>query len=245
MKVVSFFSAKGGTCKTTMNMMFASFLKYHLGKRVIVLDFDGPEYNLSNTRKRELRYTQKNCVIPIDPDTLYPIEEIGAEDARNTDLIAGFLEDLAGSYDFAVLDFGGSFVPTDIVCRLVQLNAIDLLVIPVELDGMIVASAKALAWTLQEMKQETLLFFNKVHGKEKPQLYDKLEEWFEGKGVKMSRHRVKNSLKVRRDSDNGTNFIRSSVTFPLKEIRAGNPGIIDLFMEAAGYEGMEKTEETA
>ena len=55
MQVITFFSAKGGTCKTTMNMMFASFLKYHLGKRVLLLDFDSPEFNLSNVRRRDLR----------------------------------------------------------------------------------------------------------------------------------------------------------------------------------------------
>ena len=245
MKVVSFFSAKGGTCKTTMNMLFASFLKYHLGKSVILLDFDGPEYNLSNTRKRELKYAESRSVIPFDPETLYPLQEVDGDTARSTNAIMDVIDDLSGSYDFLVMDFGGSFVPTDAVCRLVKRHVIDLLVIPVELDGMIVASAKALAWTLREMEQDTLLFFNKVHGKEKPQLYDRLEEWFQGKGVRISKNRVKNSLKVRRDSDNGTNFIRSSVTFPLKEIRENNPGIIGLFMDAAGYEGMEKTEETA
>ena len=49
MIVVSFFSAKGGTGKTTFNMSMASFLKYHLGKAVIVLDADTPEYNLNWT----------------------------------------------------------------------------------------------------------------------------------------------------------------------------------------------------
>ena len=37
MQVISFFSAKGGTGKTTFNMLFASYLKYVLGKRVIAL----------------------------------------------------------------------------------------------------------------------------------------------------------------------------------------------------------------
>ena len=60
MIVVSFFSAKGGTGKTTFNMSMASFLKYHLGKAVIVLDADTPEYNLYNSRVRELDYKRKN-----------------------------------------------------------------------------------------------------------------------------------------------------------------------------------------
>ena len=244
MKVVSFFSAKGGTCKTTMNMLFASFLKYHLGKRVIVLDFDSPEFNLSNTRKRELLFAQDKDM-PLDVHSLYPIHEVDEESARNTKDILEFIEDVRPAMDFLVLDFGGSFVPSDIVCRLVMQHAIDLMVIPVEMDGMIIASAKALAWTLQEMGQQTLLFFNKVHGREKPQLYDALEDWFKGKGVNISPNRVKNALNVRRDSDNGSNFVRSSVVFPLKDIRANNPGILNLFEEVAGHDEMEKTEKTA
>lgn len=244
MKVVSFFSAKGGTCKTTMNMMFASFLKYHLGKRVLLLDFDSPEFNLSNVRKRELRYAQGNGT-PLDPEALYPIQEVDEESARDTKGIIDLIKDIRPEFDFLVMDFGGSFAPSDPVCQLAYRKVFDLMVVPVEMDGMIIASAKSLAWTLKEMGQETLLFFNKVHGREKPQLYEALEDWFRGKGVNISQNRVKNALNVRRDSDNGTNFVRSSVTFPLKEIRANNPGILKLFEEVAGNEGMVQTEKTA
>lgn len=44
MFVLSFFSAKGGTGKTTFNMLMASYLKYSLGRRVLLLDADPPEY---------------------------------------------------------------------------------------------------------------------------------------------------------------------------------------------------------
>lgn len=244
MKVVSFFSAKGGTCKTTMNMLFASFLQYHKGKRVILFDFDGPEYNLSNIRKRELEFASRKGN-PLDETALYPIHEVDDSSVKGIAQIVSFIGELKHSFDYIVMDFGGSFVPTDAVCQLVRKKVIDLIVVPVELDQMIVASAKSLAKTLEEQGQETLLFFNKVHGKENPLLYEKLTEWFRSKGVNISGNKVKNTLKARRDSDNGANFIRSSVVFPYKEIRVSNPGIIDLFEEVAGYEGMEKTEETA
>ena len=71
MIVVSFFSAKGGTGKTTFNMSMASFLKYHLGKAVIMLDADTPEYNLYNSRVRELDYKRANG--GIDESALYPV----------------------------------------------------------------------------------------------------------------------------------------------------------------------------
>ena len=53
MKVVTFFMSKGGTGKTSFNIMFASYLTYILGRRVLVLDVDFPEYNLYFYRERE------------------------------------------------------------------------------------------------------------------------------------------------------------------------------------------------
>ena len=53
MRIVSFYSAKGGTGKTTFNLLFASYLRYRLGLRVLFLDFDGPEFNVYFVRQRE------------------------------------------------------------------------------------------------------------------------------------------------------------------------------------------------
>ena len=235
MRTISFFSAKGGTCKTTMNMLFASYLKYHLGKRVLVMDFDGPEYNLSYTRKRELLYCEKNG-IAVETENLYPIHEVDDISENGLREILAFKTQLTQHYDYLVMDFPGSFAREDAVCRLALRGAFDLLVLPVELDGMIIASSRSLASTLQQMGQKTLLFFNKVHGKEKPEMYDALRKWFGQRNVRMSNHKVKNSLKMRRDSDAAINYCRSSITFPFKEIQEYNPGIIELFEEVIHYE---------
>ena len=53
MFVLSFFSAKGGTGKTTFNMSMASYLQYVMGRRVLLLDADPPEHSLYNSRERE------------------------------------------------------------------------------------------------------------------------------------------------------------------------------------------------
>ena len=53
MRIVSFYSAKGGTGKTTFNLLFASYLRYQKGLRVLFLDFDGPEFNVYFVRQRE------------------------------------------------------------------------------------------------------------------------------------------------------------------------------------------------
>ena len=237
MRTISFFSAKGGTGKTTFNMLLASWLKYEKGLRTAVLDFDSPEFNLSYTRKRELKYLQDKGLTP-DEKQLYPILEIEDYECRNSlQRVRNLMIDAAGSLDVLILDFGGSFNDGDPVLDLVQAGLVDLIVIPLEMDGMILSSGKSLASVLEQLGQKTLLFFNKVHGKEKPQLYVELERWLAEAGLTVSPHRIKNTVKLRRDADNGSNFLRSTVSFPCKEMQEINPELIQLFEEVSGYGG--------
>ena len=237
MRTISFFSAKGGTGKTTFNMLLTSWLKYEKGLRAAVLDFDSPEFNLSYTRKRELKYLQDKGLTP-DEKQLYPILEIEDYESRKSlQVVRNLMIDAAGSLDVLILDFGGSFNDGDPVLDLVQAGLIDLVVIPLEMDGMILSSGKSLASVLEQLGQKTLLFFNKVHGKEKPQLYVELERWLAEDGLTVSTHRIKNTVKLRRDADNGSNFLRSTVSFPCKEMQEINPELIQLYEEVSGYGG--------
>ncbi len=72
MKVLTFFTVRGGSGKTVLSAAFASYVSYIFGKRAMVLDFDGPEYNLFNMRLRELedraRAMGADAVVGIDVD---------------------------------------------------------------------------------------------------------------------------------------------------------------------------------
>ena len=226
MKTISFFSVKGGTGKTTFNLLLASWLKYQKGVRVAVLDLDGPEFNLYVTRERELLYL-KDKGVELPEDWLYPVytypEETTIGELRRK------IRELEQKTDYLIVDFGGSFKINDLVNQFVQEGLLDLVLIPAELDGMIIASARSLAEVLQAMGQDNLMFFNKVHGKEDPQLYEDFALWFGETGLQVSPYRVKNTIKLHRDCDNGTNFLRSTVGFPQKEMQAVNPTLLKLF----------------
>ena len=160
MRIVSFFSAKGGTGKTTFNLLFASYLRYQKGLRVLFLDFDGPEFNAYFVRQRELERFDG------DIGGLYPIEYV--EGCRVEPGMTGFrgkpgmtkgsgmtgftekLRGLEGELDYVVMDFAGSFSAEDAVCQLSLAGAIDLIVIPTELDSITIASCKALSRTFAE-----------------------------------------------------------------------------------------------
>ena len=237
MTVLSFFSAKGGTGKTTFNMLFASFLQYKLGKKVLVLDFDRPEYNFSYTRKREIAILD-NEGKDYDTNNFYPVEEVEVLNESGIIKIADMMKDVSGEVDYIIMDFPGSFSESDAVCILAMKQAIDIIIIPVVLDGMNIASSKALAQILQECGQKTLLFFNRVHGKEKPELYEELREWFEENSIAISSHRIRNTLSMKREMGN-TGYLRSTTCFPEKVIKEKNPGILNLFNEIVGYEERE------
>ena len=240
MIVVSFFSAKGGTGKTTFNMSMASFLKYHLGKAVIVLDADTPEYNLYNSRVRELDYKRKNG--GIDKSALYPVWKVLDVTPEGIESLAGKLDALRGSVDYVLIDFPGSCVKDDAIWTFARRGVLDLVVIPVDMDPMVLASALQLAEIFTHTGQKVLLFFNKVHGKIPSEKYDAVAELFRSRGFRMSECRIKNALAMSRDAESGSNYLRSTICFPEKTVRDLNPQLIDLFKEVIGYEEREKTQ---
>ena len=244
MKVLTFFTVRGGSGKTVLSAAFASYVSYILGKRAMVLDFDGPEYNLYNMRLRELSLTSEGDA-ECNRDELYIVEKVENTDSDSLDRFAASIRRIKEQFDYIILDFPGSFSKDDAICQLATTGVIDMVIIPVELDAISICSAKTLSQIFGETGLKTLPFFNRVHGKEDPALYDRLREWFERHGVRVSEATVKNSIAMKKEM--GTKgFIRSTVCFPEKEIRAKNPGIINLFEEIVRYEerGVQTTEDS-
>ena len=140
MKVVSFFMTKGGTGKTSFNIMFASYLTYVLGRRVLVLDVDFPEYNLYFYREREIdecRMSGKEL-----PENMYPIEQVENSSEEHIRNVVNNLKLLEGTVDYVIVDFPGSFTSSDAICRFVEEEALDFVVLPTEADNIVMCSAK-------------------------------------------------------------------------------------------------------
>ena len=243
MKVISFFSAKGGTGKTTFNVLLASYIKYRLGKRVMVLDFDFPEFNLSHMRERDLLYLEREG-IPFNEEEFYPIERVRKKTARDIRALAKQFELFSAELDYLILDFPGSFSADDPVCQLLLDGHFDLMVIPVELDPMIIASMRTLSHIMKEYRQRTRLFFNRVGGREPKEAYARIRDWFAEGGSVISEHIVKQSESMKKEKD-ATAHIRSTVDFPLAYARKRNPGIMKLFDEVLEYVEMAEKEAPA
>ena len=208
MQVISFFSAKGGTGKTTFNMLLASYLKYELGKRVMLMDFDGP---------------------------FYPIVTVRDHSPEKLDALARKIPTMREAFDYIIMDFKGSLNKADPVSIMATAGVLDKVIIPVELDPMIIASMKSLATVFKANGQDAILFFNKVHGKEKPEQYDAIRQWFIEKGCTVAKNQVRVTIGMKREQSGSESFLRSTISFQDKTIRKMNPGIIGLFNELIDY----------
>lgn len=224
MKIITFFSVKGGTGKTTFNIMLASYLAYELNKRVLYLDLDAPEYNSYGIRQRELA-TGSGC------STLYPLEKVDDCSVESMRKLAKKLSDLNGMVDYVVMDFAGSLDRNDPIIQMALTKVLDIVVIPTESESQALSSAKSLSTMFNSMNQSNLIFFNKVQSRDSAEMYNALAEWFKSKNVRVSDHRIKQTDLMRRDSEGDRRFIRSSICFPSKDIQKVNPAIIELFNE--------------
>ena len=143
MQVISFFSVKGGAGKSTFNMLLASYLKYVLGKRVLVLDLDAPGYNLSSTREREADgILQENH--SLEANNLYPIRKIEDLSRSHIKEEIADLRNLEEGYDYMVIDCPGSLVQTDASFQMLAAGVFTLIVIPMDIDWMSIASSYSL-----------------------------------------------------------------------------------------------------
>ena len=82
----------------------------------------------------------------------------------------------------------------DAIWTFARKGVLDLVVIPVDMDPMVLASALQLAEIFSHTGQKVLLFFNKVHGKIPSEKYDAVAELFRSRGFRMSECRIKNAL---------------------------------------------------
>lgn len=223
MKVLTFYSAKGGTGKTTFNLLLASYLRYELGKKVLLLDFDSPLFSATLLRSKEIQAVGQ-------VDEAYPIQKVEDQSRERLLSVVRNISSLKDDLDYVVMDFRGSFAQDDAVLLFARYGVIDKVIIPVEMDQMSISSAHSLASVFMKSNQNVLLFFNKVVTRENRDVYDQLASMLRDCGLTVSDHRILNRVHMRRDAGSA-NPLRSSVMFPTKRIQEENPEIIELFKE--------------
>lgn len=267
MKIITFFSEKGGVGKSSFSILFASWLKYNHGIKVGLADYNNRISGYRNTeinnRKRMIEKHPELQLQPHDVDSAWPIvvakaKEI-ADEARNGSIVPnaawlkreiqnGRLSDM----DVVICDFPGSLSGhefTDVYSQ----QMLGLIVIPIERDEMTIQSTYRLIKTLNGRESDYAVFINRAQLglNNMKKVYEKFAELLKARGFKMLPDMI--SYSERMLSIDKVDIIRSTFAFPdfSKPEFAGSRdlGINNLFIDitkllnaAPDYEGTGHTD---
>ncbi|SFZ94852.1 Cellulose biosynthesis protein BcsQ [Flaviramulus basaltis] len=97
-KIISIAGEKGGVGKTTLNIMLATNLFHLYSKKVVLMDYDDPQYSVFKKRERELNSIDENEKNDLE---IYPIEKVSTSNIKNT------IIQYYGKVDYIIIDFHG------------------------------------------------------------------------------------------------------------------------------------------
>lgn len=241
MKTISFFTEKGGSGKTTFNMLMASYLSYFLGKRVCLVDFDSPAHHLHSARQRELLALDKSVregrSASVDADSLYEIVALSGTDPSSVGQICAFIRKARSenAYDYMILDFPGSLRRNDASASIIGSGLLDMLCMPVRSDMMEISAMIRFHNCILgngtsegiNPRQRTLAFFNFAGRSESGTYYAMLTQGLEDMGIAVSPFRVPNLVAMKKEGTRDS--FRSTMRFPYSLIRTRAGEMISLF----------------
>ena len=249
MKVITFFSEKGGTGKTTLTLLMASYLAYERGERVFVMDCDYPSYQFSKMRETDVSMLvpeNRDFIRAVGTNVPYRIGQIKAQPSfsqAELERIAESLKAQTKGDGYFFLDLPGRFLPTDPAYHLMFRGLVDLVVFPVDSDRQSRSSALFVGDLLRSDAfrkssgkkdgQQMCVLWNRETQRErigKKDWYDVPTRTFESVGMPVIGQRVHDILIARRDP-NTFGFIRSTLCWPKQNIRRQAPYLETVFEE--------------
>ena len=249
MKTVSFFTEKGGEGKTTLSVLFASWLAYCQKERVQVLDFDHPTFQFSQMRNNDLNLYSNpaNRVLIREASRVspYPVNKIHGKNGYSLVELNSMVKSLKEQKEklgngYLVLDFPGRFLPSDPAYHLMVNGAVDLVVYLVDSDRQSRAAVVTVNSVLNPMgqhRQDVIALWNREHRDERTQVKKGKKDIYEvgngmlrALGIPVISRKMRDILIARRDSDT-FGFIRSTICWPEANIKAKCPYIYDIFSE--------------
>lgn len=250
MKTFSFFSGKGGVGKTTLTIMFASYLAYFLNFKVLVIDMEKPDGRILPFRQLDIKQLQ-TAGTPLfnyaqaypmpEPSSYYEIEEYGLAVGEYSETrVNEFVDNLKrvkeqGKWDVMLLDFPARYGDNLPVHILAQKGILDAVCVPSGLEQQERRSACIAAMGLSSCGVTTKVVWNDVDAdiikRGTPlDLAERDTAFLQEYGVTYSPVRIKHFRKATQTSEDQC-FVRSTVCWPDRYVRLWCPELITLFDE--------------
>lgn len=246
MKRISIYNEKGGSGKTTIGILLASYLAYVRKKRVCVLDFDYPTFHFDQVRQGEmdiLKNPRSQLSIWLrdnDVPRPYEVYQVPTTDAGTysyealLNFIAGFREE---DYDYMLLDFPGRFSEDEPVAMLAANGVIDFVAVPMDTDTQSRKSALIVCCALLESGVPNIAFWNRVTKCESNgnrERFRKGAQPFASYGIPVMEEMVREVKTFSRDSDELL-FVRSTLCFPDRFMSRRCPSFFPFLEELVRY----------
>ena len=264
MKKITFFNEKGGTGKTTFNVSFASWLAYEKGERVFVRDFDCPSNQIHGLRVEEIGLIQRDPeFVKLITQKPYPIakekEDVVIKTHQDRLMLLDKIRKESQGDGYYIMDFPGRLKTSDAMYNLAYAGLIDTIIFPIDSDEASQARAMYTYHILNHPQflkysgkehQDAMFLWNRETRTErrgKRDYYSVAEEKFKDIGIPVCDNRIRELLSFRRDAS-VFGFIKSTVCFPIINIKRSAPWLIDVFEEVkeridGTYAGSREIEE--
>ena len=183
---ISICSQKGGVGKSTFTVLVASLLHYQLGRSVLVVDCDFPQWSIVEQRNREITLLDradpyKGMMIrqfKASGKKIWPV--LGCQATNALVQVNKFLDQAAEEYDYVLFDLPGT---TAIKGVLRLIASLDRAFIPMKADKIIMESTITFARMLTETFvpnpglpiRGVHLFWSMIDKRERTVLYEQYE----------------------------------------------------------------------
>ena len=241
---VAFSTQKGGAGKTTFTVLAASYLHYLKDYNIAVVDCDYPQHSIDKMRKRD--------AIQIDTDETYkkmaynqfkqldkkafPIINSTPENAIQT--ANDFLNQDARVFDIVFFDLPGTVNSQGV---LQSLSNMDYIFTPISADRLVLESSLAFALSVNELLvtnpqirlKGLYLFWNKVNGREKTDLYEIYEKSINEFGLPLLKTFIPDTTRYKKELSNSGKALFRSTLFPADRKMLRGSRLEELLIEIA------------
>lgn len=238
---VAFATQKGGSGKSSLTALVASYLHYTKGVPLAVIDCDFPQHSLYEMRERDSRQVMNNEFLKKlayeqmqrPGRAAYPVQKCRVERAPD---VAEELVHSGSGYDLLFYDLPGTVNSSGILRTIAQM---DYIFAPVSADQTVLESTLAFLDVLKRMMlgkgnsrlKGLYLFWNQVDGREKNNLYERYEKVIGGMELPMLTTRIPDTKRFRKELDEECRAVfRSTLFAPDKRLLTGS-GIPELSNE--------------